>query len=52
MVDLRFTVSGTWQQILVPVIEPRRKLGFDGSSTHCFNGTGKRMVTHAQSIDP
>src|SRR6476646_2529788 len=51
MIDLRFTdVSGAWQQILVPMIETsQNRLGFDGSSTHCFNGIqeNKMLVTHA-----
>ena len=49
MIDLRFTdVSGAWQQILVPMIEAsQNRLGFDGSSTHCFNGIqeNKMLVT-------
>jgi glutamine synthetase len=51
MIDLRFTdVSGAWQQILVPMIETsQNRLGFDGSSTHCFNGIqeNKMLVTQA-----
>jgi glutamine synthetase len=51
MVDLRFTdVSGAWQQILVPVSETlQNRLGFDGSSTHCFDGIqeNEMLVTHA-----
>jgi glutamine synthetase len=50
MVDLRFTdVWGAWQQILVPIETLQNRLGFDASSTHCFNGIqgNEMLVTHA-----